>query len=328
MAHGRLVQIVVYEGVQTLDVFGPAEVFSVASKLLGGSGYRLRIASLTGQDVRSDSGIRLGVDGGLAEADGPVDTLVVPGGLGAFEASESAELLTAIRAARGRSARVCSVCTGAFLLAAAGMLNGRAATTHWSSCAALAQRYPDVTVEPDRIFVRDGNVFTSAGVTAGIDLALALVESDHGVELARTVARFLVMFLQRPGGQSQFSARLEHPVKAESPLRPVLDTIIADPADDHRLPRLAERAAMSERHLGRLFAEHTGTTPARFVERVRVEAARNMLENTSAPVDAVAGRSGFGSDETMRRAFIRVLGVGPADYRERFRNTGLLEEIH
>lgn len=321
MTEDRLVLIAVYDGVQLLDAVGPAEVFATAAKLGGGSGYRLLVASADGADVHSDSGLRFGVEAALSEVREPLDTLLVAGGLGAYAAAESAELLAGLRTVGERARRVCSVCTGAVVLAAGGWLRGRVATTHWMACADLARRHPDITVEPDRIFVRDGDVYTSAGVTAGMDLALALVEDDHGAELARSVARALVMFLQRPGGQSQFSARLDQAVPDASPLRPVLDSITADPAADHRLPVLAERAALSERHLTRLFTEHTGTTPARFVERIRVEAARDLLERSTLPVDVVSTRSGFGSDETMRRAFLRVLGVGPSDYRDRFRGT-------
>lgn len=322
----RVVLLVAYDGVQMLDVVGPAEVFSTASLLLGGSGYRLTIASPDGETVRSDSGLRLGVDVALADTSVRPDTLMVAGGLGAHDAAQATDLVAGIRGIAAGARRVCAVCNGAFVLAATGLLDGRSATTHWAVCGELARRHPRVRVEPDRIFVSDRNVFTSAGVTAGMDLALALVEADHGAELARSVARWLVLFLQRPGGQSQFSARLDFAVPSGSPLRPVLDAIVADPAGDHRLPQLAVRAAISERHLGRLFAEHTGTTPAKFVERVRVEAARELLETSVMPVDTVSARTGFGSDETMRRAFLRVLGVGPADYRERFRKTPMFEE--
>ncbi len=182
-------------------------------------------------------------------------------------------------------------------------------------------RHPTVRVEPDRIFVRDDHVTTSAGVTAGMDMTLALVEEDHGPDLARSVARWLVMFLQRPGGQSQFSERLSVPAGTDSPIRGVLDGIVANPAGDHRQSSLARRASLSERHLRRLFVEQTRTTPARFVERVRVEAARELLERATIPIGTVAERAGFGSPETMRRAFLRVLGVGPADYRARFCRT-------
>lgn len=316
--------LVVFDGVQLLDVAGPAEVFH-AAELLGGE-YRRLVVSSTGEPVRTSAGMSLGVDCALDDVTEPVDTLLVAGGFGTWDASQDDALLHGIRRLADGARRVCSVCTGALVLAESELLAGRTATTHWASCRELARRYPSVSVEPDRIFVRDGNVFTSAGVTAGIDLALALVESDHGVELARTVARWLVVYLQRPGGQSQFSARLDAPVPAESPLRPVVDAIAAQPAADHRMSRLAERAKVSERHLTRLFAEQAGTTPARFVERTRVEVARELLERSNLPVGAIATRSGFGSEETMRRAFLRVLGVGPAGYRARFQSTPLLQE--
>lgn len=311
--------MVTYPDMQLLDAVGPAEVFSIASLALRGNGYRLMVASPDGEPVRADSGLRLEADVALRDVDEPVDTMVVAGGLG-FDAAATPDLIAEIRRVAGLSRRVCSVCSGAFLLAAAGLLAGRAATTHWLVTAELARRYPDIRVEPDRIFVRDAEVYTSAGVTAGIDLALAIVEADHGPEIARDVARGLVVFLQRPGGQSQFSSRLDQSVPSGSPLRDVLDAVVTDPTAAHTVPDMAERARVSERHLGRLFAEHTGTTPARFVERVRVEAARQLLERSALPVGAVSRRSGFTSDETMRRAFLRVLGVAPTDYRDRFRS--------
>jgi transcriptional regulator GlxA family with amidase domain len=247
-----------------------------------------------------------------------VDTVVVVGGPGRRDAVDDARLIDALRRIAPQARRVCSVCGGAFLLAAAGLLEGRRVTTHWAGCEDLARRHPGITVEPDRIFVRDGEVVTSAGVTAGIDLALALVEEDHGAAVARTVARWLVVFLQRPGGQSQFSERLQAPVPQESPVRSLVDEIVAEPTGDHRVAALAERAAVSERQLSRIFARQVGTTPARFVERVRVEAARDLLEASDLSVEAVSQRCGFGSAETMRCAFLRVLGVGPGQYRQRF----------
>jgi transcriptional regulator GlxA family with amidase domain len=257
------------------------------------------------------------VDCALKDLNGPLDSLIIAGGVTYREAMVDRKLVAEVRRLQARSRRAVSVCTGAFVLAAAGVLDGRRVTTHWGMCGELASAFPSVRVEPDRIFVREGRVVTSAGITAGIDLALALVEEDYGVEVARSVARWLVVFVQRPGGQSQFSERLAHPVPEGSPLRPVLDAVVADPAGDHRLAELAERAAMSERHLGRMFVQLTGMTPARYVERVRVEAARDLLER-GVPVPAAAERVGLGSAETIRRAFLRVLGVGPADYRARF----------
>jgi transcriptional regulator GlxA family with amidase domain len=214
---------------------------------------------------------------------------------------------------------VASVCSGAFLLAEAGVLAGRRATTHWESCDALARRHPDVEVDPDPIFVRDGNVLTSAGVTAGMDLALALVEDDHGPERALAVARQLVMYVRRPGGQSQFSAALRAQRAERRPLRE-LQAWVADHLDaDLSVEALARRAAMSPRNFARAFAAEAGVTPARYVEEVRVEAARRLLEGTGRPVDGIAAACGFGSAETMRRAFLRTVHVPPSEYRKRFR---------
>lgn len=318
----RKVVLVVFEGLQLFDIAGPADVFDAATRVIaaggGGPGYALTIASAGGGRVRASSGMGIEPDAGLAELDPDgIDTLLVPGGRGRV-ALEDSELVAELPRVAAGARRFGSVCGGAFLLAAAGLLDGRRVTTHWAGCDDLARRFPALTVEPDRIYVRDGSVITSAGVTAGIDLALALVEEDHGPEVARTVARWLVVFLQRPGGQSQFSQRLGAPVPAESPIRVLVDGIVADPAGDHRVPAMAERAALSERQVTRLFGREVRTTPARFVERVRVEAARDLLESGRSSVDAVADSCGFGSAETMRRAFRRVLGIGPGEYRQRF----------
>ncbi len=315
----RKVVLVAFDGMQLLDVVGPSEVLDAASRLLGGDGYSVTVATLGGKPVRASAGTRLAADGALERIrPAGIDTIVIGGGMNIEEHLGDGRLALAIGRAARRARRTCSVCTGAFVLADAGLLQGRRATTHWAFCRELARRHPTVRVEPDRIFVRDGNVTTSAGVTAGMDMALALVEEDHGPAVARTVARWLVMFLQRPGGQSQFSERLTLPPRVDAPIRAVLDWIVADPAGDHSLSALARRASISERHLRRLFNEQTRTTPARFVERVRVEAARDLLEGTTTQVDAIAARTGFGTPETMRRAFLRVLGVGPTEYRARF----------
>jgi transcriptional regulator GlxA family with amidase domain len=320
----RTVVHVVYPGIAMLDLAGPAEVFAAANRFAqSGPRYRSLVASVDGRPLTTNSGLRLEVDARLSSVTGRVDTLRIAAGLTHVEAMQSEELVAEVRRIAGRARRVVSTCVGAFVLAAAGLLDGRTATTHWAFCEDLVRDFPEVTVEPDRIFVRDGNVFTSAGVTAGMDLALALVEDDHGVEVARAAARWLVLFMQRPGGQSQFSKRLAHPIPHDSALRAVFNEIVADPSGDHSVPRLAERAVLSERHVSRLFIAETGTTPARFVERVRVEAARDLLEAGRSPVETVAEQVGFGSAETMRRAFLRVLGVGPADYRARFGRTHL-----
>jgi transcriptional regulator GlxA family with amidase domain len=324
----RTTVLVAFDDFQLLDLAGPADVFDGATKVLGDGGYELVVATPGGRAVRAANGIRIGADAALEELPGAApDTVVVAGGQAVRDLLGDERLLAPLRALAPAVRRMCSVCSGALLLAGAGLLDGRRATTHWAACRALTTLYPEVRVEPDRIFVRDGALATSAGVTAGMDLALALVEEDHGAHVARDVARWLVMFMQRPGGQSQFSARLDVPVPAGSPIRNVLDDIVADPAADHRVPALARRSALSERHLARLFAEHTGTTPARFVERVRVEAARDLLESGSLSVDVIARRSGFGSAETMRRAFLRVLGVGPAEYRRRFGTTSATPDL-
>ena len=315
----RRVVVFAFDGFQLLDLAGPVDVFDGASRAVGGDdGYRLQIATPDGEPAQSASGLTLRADIALGASGAAIDTLLVVGGRGARVIREDDRVLDAVRRAASRSSRIASVCTGAQVLAAAGLLDGRRATTHWAWTEDLAQRHPQVDVEPDRIYVRDGNLITSAGVTAGIDLALALVEDDHGAKVARTVARHLVMFVQRPGGQSQFSERLATPTPRHPTLRGVLDAVVADPAGDHRLEALAARAAMSERHLTRVFAQELRTTPARFVERVRVEAAREALEHGHDGVEAIARRCGFSSAEVMRRAFLRVLGVAPAQYRARF----------
>lgn len=315
--------IVAFDDMQLLNAVGPAEMLDAATQALNGrGGYDLVIATPDGGPVRGSGGLRLMGDVALGHVrPRGVDTMIVGGGMRVDEVLRDPRLPPALQRVSAGARRTCSVCTGAFLLARADLLDGRTATTHWAFGAELARRHPRVTVEPDRIFVRDGSIVTSAGSTAGMDLALALIEEDHGPELARTVARWTVMFLRRPGGQSQFSARLALPGGIAPPIRLVLDAIVAEPASDHRLAQLARRAAVSERHLRRLFAEQTRTTPARFVERIRVEAAREQLETGTTPVETVAAACGFGSPETMRRAFLRVLGVGPSDYRARFRTT-------
>lgn len=319
----RHVLLVGFDGMQLLNLVGPAEMLDAATQVLGGGrGYRVTIATPDGTPVRGSAGMRLAADKALAHVrPRAVDTMIVGGGMRVGDVVDDPRLASGLQRVAAGARRTCSVCTGAFLLASAGLLDGRAATTHWAFCAELARRHPRVDVEPDRIFVRDGGTMTSAGSTAGMDLTLALIEEDHGPDVARTVARWTVMFLQRPGGQSQFSERLALPGTIASPIRQVLDAIVAQPAADHRLAELAKHAAVSERHLRRLFVDQTGTTPGRFVERIRVEAARERLERTATPIETVAVACGFGSAETMRRAFLRVLGVGPSDYRARFRST-------
>jgi transcriptional regulator GlxA family with amidase domain len=245
--------------------------------------------------------------------------LVVVGGEGAGRAARDGTLVGWVGRAVARSRRVASVCTGAFVLAATGVLNGRCATTHWGACDDLARLFPDVTVDPDPIFVRDGNVWTSAGVTAGMDLALALVDDDLGRDVALMTARQLVLFVQRPGGQSQFSAQLGAQVAARDPLRDLQAWIAEYPDEDHAVERLAARVAMSPRHFARVFRDEVGCTPAAYVETVRVEVARRLLETTGLSAADVARAAGFGTPETLRRAFARRVGTSPIEYRDRFR---------
>ena len=321
---GRVV-FVIYPGVTALDLVGPHEVFTAAAQVARFTGgepdtYRVEVAAAEPGPLRTTRGLTVVADRSLASIRGAIDTLIVVGGEGAGRAASDPALVGWVARAARRSRRVASVCTGAFVLAAAGVLDGRRATTHWRSCDELARRFPNVTVDPDPIFVRDGNVWTSAGVTAGMDLALALVADDLGRDVALRVARQLVMYVQRPGGQSQFSAHLSAPVAERDPLRDVQAWIAEHPEADHSVGRLATRAAMSPRHFARLFRAETGSTPAVYVERVRVETARRLLETTSLPVDGVADACGFGTVETMRRAFARRIGASPTEYRERFRS--------
>jgi transcriptional regulator GlxA family with amidase domain len=317
----RTVLIVLFDRVQSLDVTGPLEVFAGARDHQGGRAYRVRTASLGGAQVRTTSGLAVVPDGDLrdeGQAD-PPDLLIVPGGAGARRGDP--DLVGWIRACAPRSGRVASVCTGAFLLAEAGLLNGRRVTTHWSQCGALRDQYPAVEVEPDPIFVKDGNVATSAGVTAGIDLALALVEDDLGRDMALAVARHLVVFLRRPGNQAQFSAQLSAQVADRAPLRDVQQWIAEHPAGDLSVEALAERASLSPRHFARAFAAEVGMPPGRYVERTRLEAARRHLEDSAAGIAQTARACGYRTPEAMRRAFVETLGVSPAEYRRRFRPT-------
>ena len=313
----RNVLIVGFPDVQVLDVTGPGEVFSMADRLAPGV-YEVSVRARTRQPLTT-SGQLLVAPNGPLPARGTIDTLIVPGGLGTFEARRDAKLIDWIRSAAGRSRRVASVCTGAFLLAEAGLLDGRRATTHWASGEALARSYPQVEVDTDPIFVRDGNVYTSAGVTAGMDLALALVEEDLGRDVALEVARWLVLFLKRPGGQSQFSAQLSSQLAERRPLRDLQAWIVEHPGEDLSVPALAERSHMSERNFARAFRREVGMTPGAYVEAVRVDRARMLLETSDLPVETVAAQCGFGTVETMRRAFARRLNVSPSDYRGRFR---------
>jgi transcriptional regulator GlxA family with amidase domain len=326
----RRIVIVAFEGVQPLDVTGPHEVFAgagrAAASLGRAGGYRVSVVSKGGGMVRAESGLELGTAPLPGRAQ-PIDTLVLAGGSGSRTAAADEELVGWVTATALHCRRVATVCSGTFLAAAAGLLRGRRVTTHWARADELAAAYPDVQVDPEPIYVRDGRIWSSAGVTAGIDLSLALVEDDLGVDVAQTVARWLVMFLHRPGGQTQFASPVWVPRAERSAVRAVQARVEAEPAKDHRLPVMADAAAMSVRHFTRVFTAEVGESPGRFVERTRMEAARRELETSSATLDVVAARCGLGSAETLRRVFQRHVGVSPDAYRRRFRTgTADLEE--
>jgi transcriptional regulator GlxA family with amidase domain len=314
----RTVVTVIFPGFQALDAVGPTEVFDGTRRHTGGPDYRLITTAVEPGWVASSSGLGFQVERPLRELRGPIDTLLVVGGDGTAAAVADRELLAQIQRLAGVSRRVTSVCSGAFILAEAGLLDGLRATTHWSVCELLARTYPSVHVDPEPIFVRDGNVATSAGVTAGMDLALALVEEDLGRDVALGVARRLVLFLRRPANQSQFSAQLSAQVADHDALRDVQAWIAEHPEGDLSVAGLARRAVMSERNFARCFRAQVGLTPARYVEQVRIEAARRRLEETDDSVDTVARECGFGTAETLRRTFLRTLRTTPTEYRRRF----------
>ncbi|MFD7611558.1 GlxA family transcriptional regulator [Streptomyces sp. NPDC059828] len=305
-----------FDGVQSLDVTGPLEVFAGAGKAPGAAfAYRIRTASLDGAPVRTSSGLTLVPDCALGDG-GPPGTLIVPGGEGTRHSD--ARLIEWLRVHAPAAGRLVSVCSGALLLAEAGLLDGHRATTHWSVCDHLARGHPQVAVDPDPIFVRDGRISTSAGVTAGIDLALALVEEDLGRDVALTVARHLVVFLRRPGNQAQFSAQLAAQTARREPLRDVQQWITEHPDDDLSVEALAARARLSPRQFARAFRAETGTTPGHYVDRVRLEHARRLLEDTDDGIEQISRACGYGTPEAMRRAFVKAIGTAPAEYRRRF----------
>jgi transcriptional regulator GlxA family with amidase domain len=312
--------MLVFPSVQLLDATGPIQVFATANDFAVKAGkvppYEIRVVTQDAGIVTASAGVSLAAVP-LSPIGSSVDTLIIAGGPGVEAASADASLVGWVRRRAGDARRVASVCTGAFLLAASGALDGKRAATHWSVCAEFAKRFPAVRVESDPIFVRDGSVWTSAGVTSGIDLALALVEEDLGRAAALAVARYLVVFLKRPGGQAQFSATLSLQA-AEDKFGALHDWINQHLAADISLPALARQAGMSERSFSRHYADATGMTPGRAVEQLRVEAARRLLLESRLPVKRISQHCGFGSEETMRRSFARLLDVTPQDYRARF----------
>ncbi|MFE6889205.1 GlxA family transcriptional regulator [Streptomyces sp. NPDC057694] len=316
----RRITFVVFEGFQSLDLVGPYEVFQHAARL-GGS-YACEVVAPGGGGVRASSGLLMHTDHPVPGRDpAGVDTLVVAGGRGVDTAREDAELVDWVREAASGARRVASVCSGVFLLAAAGLLTGRRVTTHWARERQLTSEHPEIRADCGPVFIRDGHVWTSAGVTAGMDLALALVEDDLGRDTAHVVARELVLFLRRPGTQAQFSVAMSTRPPETDPVRAAVAAIHADPGARHCVDDLATHAALSPRHLQRRFTSEVGVTPAAYVEQVRVEAAQRSLAEGDEPVEAVARRNGFGTAETLRRTFHRRLGVAPSEYRARFRST-------
>jgi transcriptional regulator GlxA family with amidase domain len=313
------VVFVIFPDFQSLDLTGPFEVFAGANQRLGRPAYELTTVATTAGLVPSNSGLQIQASRSIHDMKpSDVDTLIVAGGTGVMQAQGDPELLAWISKVAQKCNRVVSVCTGTFLLAAAGVVMNERVTTHWAYADKLAKDFPSLTVDADPIFIRNGSVWTSAGVTSGIDVALALIEIDHGSDVAQTAARWLVMFLRRPGGQSQFAPSVWASAVAPGPIRIAQDFIHADPSADLSVPRLAAHAAMSERHFLRVFSKQMGCTPSDYVERVRVDVARRLLEESDDGVEVVARTVGFGTAETMRRVFVRRIGVSPTDYRRRF----------
>ncbi|TNE56690.1 MAG: GlxA family transcriptional regulator [Alphaproteobacteria bacterium] len=319
-----------YNGAQVLDITGPMELLSaanVAPPKLGKPRYEVSLLARKAGLIETSGAIRLHADASFVDYDAPIDMLMVSGGEGTLQALEDTKLIDFIARATEKAARVVSICSGAFLLAEAGLLDGRRATTHWNAAKYFRRLYPQVMLEPDALYVRDGDVWTSAGVTAGMDLTLALISEDFGREVALEIARKNVMFAMRTGGQSQFSAHLVATTAPEGPVGKVMNHIVSNPAHSLTLPELADMAHMSERTFLRHFQKITGDTPAKFVEVARIDAARRKLEQLDLPLTIIAFECGFGSAERMRRSFQRHLGVTPQDYRSRFAPTPQLKTL-
>jgi transcriptional regulator GlxA family with amidase domain len=323
----RKIGFLIYGDFEILDLCGPLDAFYYADRVLclrgreNEPGYQIVVIAAAKGMVTAKCGLQIAAPLGCADIVEGLDTLVVVGGEGAMAASADVELIDWIKRVAARTRRLASICTGAFLLASAGLLNNRRVTTHWLYCDELARAYPKLCVDPNRIFVRDGGVYTSGGITAGIDLALSLIEEDLGREVPRQVAGLMVVFLRRPGGQAQFSPFLEDPNAGCRDIAELKAWVLANCHLDLSVERLADQAAMSPRNFARRFLSETGVTPARFVERARVEAARCRLEQTSLPLQAIAQACGFATVDRLRRAFKRHLDVGPLEYRDRFQSS-------
>ncbi|WP_104668155.1 GlxA family transcriptional regulator [Ensifer adhaerens] len=312
------IAIVAMQGVQLLDVVGPSDVFAEANRQSGRDYYSVEVVSTSGSPVKGSSGLALIPDHLIDDEPGAFDTLLVAGDPLIQERPLPEALLLWVKRMTEHTGRFGSVCSGAFVLGAAGLLDGKRATTHWSQAAEFAKRFPDVKLEPNRIFTKDGNVWTSAGVTAGIDLALAIVEEDLGLEIALKVARELVVFLKRPGGQTQFSTLLAGQIAQKTPIRVAQDFIADNLAADLTVGAVANRVGMSERNFSRQFKQEVGMTPADYVESMRLEAGRRLAEDTSIPLKKIATDIGFNDDVAFRRSFSRRFGTSPAAYRRSF----------
>lgn len=316
----RHIVVLVYPDVMAMDVCGPMEAFAMANFVANQSLYRLSTAAVTSDPVKTSLGFCIVPNYALADLPGPIDTLLIAGGDGQVAASRDRTLTDWLREAAPRARRHGSICTGAFPLAASGLLDGKRATTHWAVAPLLAQDFPSTTVEVDSIFVCDGQTYTSAGISAGIDLALALIEEDHGRTFALNVARNMVVFLKRPGGQSQFSTQLQAQFSTAPAIRKAQEWALAHLSEDLSAGALAARVGMSERNFRRLFVEELRETPRDYVERIRLDEAKRLIEDTDMLGQAVAKRCGFGTVHSLRRAFVRRLGVTPQQYRARFQN--------
>ena len=320
------VWILSYPGLQSLDLVGPFEVFAAANRVRRGMGrpgpdYRLRVVTVNDLEVTSESGLSLKAEP-IPEGPGP-NTLLIPGGDGVRVAATDPNIVAEVARLGVETERLLTVCTGAFLAAAAGLLDGKRVATHWARAGELAKNHPAVEVDADALYLRDGSVWSSAGVMAGVDLALAVVEHDHDAEVAQVTARWLVVHLRRPGGQSPFADPIWTDPSPVEPIRRAQEHIQANPKASHSIAEMAERVGLSARHFSRLFTAEVGESPGRFVERTRVEAARRDLESTRLDLSAVALRCGFGSTETLRRSFVKQFGLSPSQYRRRFHLTPL-----
>jgi transcriptional regulator GlxA family with amidase domain len=322
----RVVAVVASSGAQLLDITGPAEIFARCPRAQENSvrnetaPYRVVILStLSHLRLETSSGVVLEADARIEDWRGSIDTLLVAGGIGVETGPPDEALARWLRRRASTTRRVGSVCTGAFALARAGLLDGRRATTHWAWCGMLAAQFPRIAVESDPIYIKDGKIYTSAGVTAGMDLALALVEEDQGPKVALKVARDVVLYLRRPGSQSQFSAPLAAQMSERAPIRELQAWMAVNSHLRLRIERLAERVGMSARHFARVFEHDVGMTPARYLDRLRVDAACLHLTESSHTLERVAKICGYSSEDIMRRSFRRALRINPEDFRARFR---------